>query len=83
MYSLQMSIHSTGVNILSTGINILSTAVNRNIAGMKLDNSKYSNQFIQLITNHLSDLQYLYLKKEYREDVTIHNTILPALSNAT
>ena len=74
---------STDVNILSTGVNILSTAVNRNTAGMRLDWSKYSNQFLQSIANQISALQYLYLKKLYSEDETIHNTILPALSNAT
>ena len=74
---------STDVNILSTGVNILSTAVNRNTAGMRLDWSKYSNQFLQSIANQISALQYLYLKKPYSEDETIHNTILPALSNAT
>ena len=67
----------------ATAVNILSTDVNRNIAGMGLYWSKYSNQFIQLIANRLSALQYLYLYKEYLEDETIHKTILPALSNAT
>ena len=67
----------------ATAVNILSTDVNRNIAGMKLYNSEYSNQFLQLIANQLSALQYLYLKKEPSEDETIHNTILSALSNAT
>ena len=67
----------------ATDVNILSTAVNRNIAGMRLYISEYSNQFIQLIANQISALQYLYLKKSYSEDKTIHNTILPALSNAT
>ena len=57
------------------------TAVNRNIAAMKLHNSKYSNQFIQLIANQISALQYLYLK-DSSQDETTHNTILPALSNA-
>ena len=71
------------VNILSTGVNILSTDVNRNIAGMKLYNGKYSNQFIQLMANQISTLQYLYLWKEDSEDETIYNTILPALYNAT
>ena len=74
---------STAVNILSTDVNILSTDVNRNIAAMKLYWSKYSNQFIQLIANQISALQYLYLHKDYSEDETIYNTILPALSNAT
>ena len=74
---------STGVNILPTDVNILSTDVNRNIAGMKLYESKYSNQFLQSIANQISALQYLYLQKHYSEDETIHNTILPALSNAT
>ena len=74
---------STGVNILSTDVNTLSTGVNRNIAGMKLEYSKYSNQFLKSIANQISALQYLYLDKDYSEGVTIHNTILPALSNAT
>ena len=74
---------STDVNILSTAVNIHSTGVNRNIAGMKLYNSKYSNQFLQLIANQISALQYLYLFKESSEDETIYNIILPALSNAT
>ena len=74
---------STNVNILSTGVNILSTGVNRNIAGMRLEYSKYSNQFIQLITNQISALQYLYLWKYDSEDETEYNIILPALSNAT
>ena len=74
---------ATAVNILSTGVNILSTDVNRNIAGMKLYNGKYSNQFIQLMANQISALQYLYLEKYYSEDETIYNTILPALYNAT
>ena len=69
--------------ILSTGVNILSTAVNRNIAGMRLDDSKYSNQFIRSIANQISALQYLYPKKYYSQDETIYNIILPALSNAT
>ena len=73
---------ATAVNILSTRLNILSTGVNRNIAGMKLLNGKYSNQFIQSIANQISALQYLYLEKEPSEDETLHNTILPALSNA-
>ena len=42
---------ATDVNILSTELNILSTAVNRNIAGMRLDCGKYSNQFLQSIAN--------------------------------
>ena len=70
------------VNTLSTDVNTLSTAVNRNIAGMKLYNSEYSNQFLQSIANQISALQYLYLKKGRSEDETIYNTILPALSNA-
>ena len=74
---------ATAFKILSTGINTLSTAVNRNIACMRLNNSIFSKQFIHLIANQLSDLQYLYLEKLYTEDQTIHNTILPALSNAT
>ena len=74
---------ATDVNILSTDVNILSTAVNRNIAGMRLADSKYSNQFLQSIANQISALQYLYLKKDSSEDETIYNTILPALSNAT
>ena len=74
---------STGVNTLSTAVNILSTGVNRNIAGIKLDNSKYSNQFLQSIANQISALQYLYLEKERSKDETIYNTILPALSDAT
>ena len=74
---------ATAVNILSTGVNILSTDVNRNIAGMSLFNSEYSNQFIQSIANQISALQYLYLHKDYSQDETIHNIILPALSNAT
>ena len=80
---LAVNILFTGVNTLSTAINTLSTAINRNIAGMKLLNGKYSNQFIQSIANQISALQYLYLKKEHSEDETMHNTILPALSNAT
>ena len=74
---------ATAVNMLSTDVNILSTAVNRNIAGMKLEESKYSNQFIRSIANQISALQYLYLFNDSSEDETIHNTILPALSNAT
>ena len=74
---------STGVKILSTCVNILSTGVNRNIAGMKLYNSEYSNQFLQSIANQISALQYLYLLTDYSEDETEYNTILPALSNAT
>ena len=74
---------STGVNTLSTGVNILSTDVNRNIAGMKLCDSIFSKQFIQLIANQISALQYLYLLKDSSEDETIYNNILPALSNAT
>ena len=81
--STDFTIPSTDVNILSTGVNILSTAVNRNIAGMKLDKSKYSDQFLQSIANYLSALQYLYLRKHYSQDETIYNIILPALSNAT
>ena len=81
--STDVNILSTDVNILSTDVNILSTDVNRNIAGMKLFISKYSNQFIQSIANQISALQYLYLEKEPSEDETLHNTILPALSNAT
>ena len=77
-----VNILSTGVNILSTAINILSTGVNRNIAGMRLDWNEYSNQFLQSIANQISALQYLYLT-DYSEYETIHNTILPALSNAT
>ena len=75
--------HATDVNILSTDVNILSTGVNRNIAGIKLDYSKYSNQFIRSIANQISALQYLYLHKDSSEDETLHNTILPALSNGT
>ena len=67
----------------ATDVNILSTDVNRNIAGIKLNKSTYSNQFLQLIANQISALQYLYLEKHPSEDETIHNTILPALSNAT
>ena len=67
----------------ATAVNILSTDVNRNIAGMKLDRSKCSNQFLQSIVNQISALQYLSLEKEPLEDETIYNTILPALSNAT
>ena len=74
---------STGVNTLSTDVSILSTTVNRNIAGMRLHTSKYSNQFLQLIANQISVLQYLYLHEDSPEDETIHNTILTALSNAT
>ena len=74
---------ATAVNILSTDVNILSTGVNRNIAGMKLHESEYSNQFLQSIANQISALQYLYLYTDYSEDETIYNTILPALSNAT
>ena len=81
--STDVNILSTGVNTLPTGVNILSTGVNRNIAGMRLLNSKYSNQFLQSIANQISALQYLYLWKAAREDETIYNTILPALSNAT
>ena len=67
----------------ATAVNILSTAVNRNIAGVRLYNSKYSNQFIQSIANQISALQYLYIYKADTVDETIHNTMLPALSNAT
>ena len=67
----------------ATDVNILSTGVNMNIAGMRLFGSKYSNQFIQLIANQISALQYLFLHKDYSEDNTIHNIILPALSNVT
>ena len=67
----------------ATGVNILSTGVNMNIAGMRLYDSKYSNKFLQSIANQISALQYLYLKKDSSEYETIHNTILPALSNAT
>ena len=81
--STDVNILSTDVNILSTGVNILSTGVNRNMAGMKLCNSEYSNQFIQLIANQLSALQYLYLQNARSEDETIYNIILLALSNAT
>ena len=49
---------------------------------MRLDESEFSNQFIQSIANQISALQYLYLLTEY-SDETIYNTILPALSNAT
>ena len=66
-----------------TAVYILSTGVNRNIACMRLYESTYSNQFIQLIANQISALQYLYLLKEAYSDETIYNTILPALSNAT
>ena len=76
-------IDATAVNILSTAVNILPTGVNRNIAGMRLFISRYSNQFLQSIANQLSALQYLYLLTEPSEDETIHSTILPALSNAT
>ena len=61
--STAVNILSTGVNTLSTAVNILSTGVNRNIAGMKLYGSEYSNQFLQSIANQISALQYLYLKK--------------------
>ena len=81
--STAVNILSTDVNILSTAVNILSTAVNRNIAGMRLFCSEYSNQFLQSIANQISALQYLYLEKDSSEDETIHNTILHALSNAT
>ena len=81
--STGVSTLSTDLNILSTDLNILSTGVNRNIAGMKLYNSKNSNQFIQSMANQLSAFQYLYLEKDYPEDEIIYNTILPALSNAT
>ena len=67
----------------ATAVNILSAGVNRNIAGMKLNNSIYSNQFIKSIANQISALQYLYLLKEYSEDETEYNIILPALSNAS
>ena len=67
----------------TTAVNTLSTGVNRNIAGMKLDRSKCSNQFLQSIANQISALQFLYLQKHSSEDESIHNTILPALSNAT
>ena len=67
----------------ATAVNILSTEVNRNIAGMRLHHSKYSNQFIQSIANQISALHYLYLKKDSSADENIYNTILPALSNAT
>ena len=68
----------------TTDVNILSTAVNRNIAGMRLQNSKNSNQFLQSIANQISALQYLYLDKHSSEAVkTIYSTILPDLSNAT
>ena len=80
--STDVNIHSTGVNTLSIDVNILSTGVNRNIAGMRLFVSKYSNQFIQSIANQISALQYLYLHTDY-SDETIYNIILPALSNAT
>ena len=83
MLSTDVNTLSTGVNTLSTDVNILSTGVNRNIAGMKLEYSEYSNQFLKSIANQISALQYLYLDKDYSEGVTIHNTILPALSNAT
>ena len=83
MLSTDLEMLSTDLEILSTYVNILSTDVNRNIAGIKLDYSEYSNQFIQLIANQISFLQYLYLHKHDSEDETIHNTILPALSNAT
>ena len=67
----------------ATAVNMLSTGVNRIIAGMRLNVSKYSNQFLQSIANQISALQYLYLHKEhYLEYDTIYNTILPALSNA-
>ena len=78
-----VNILSTDVNILSTELNILSTGVNRNIAGMRLDCGKYSNQFLQSIANQTSALQYLYLHTDYSEDETLHSTILPALCNAT
>ena len=78
-----VNILSTDINTLSTAVNILSAGVNRNIADMRLYNSKYSNQFIQLIAYQISALQYLYLYRRNREDETIYNTILPALSNAT
>ena len=71
------------VSILSTGVNTLFTDINRNIAGVKLDWIKYSNQFIQSIANQIPALQYLYLYKDSSEDESIYNTILPALSNAT
>ena len=81
--STDVNTHSTDVNTLSTDVNILSTAVNRNIAGMRLFVSKYSNQFLHSLANQISALQYLYLDTYYSEDETIHNIILPALSNAT
>ena len=64
-------------------VNILSTYFNMNIYGVRLHHNKFCNQFIQLIANQLSALQYLYLNKRSSEDETMHNTILPALSNAT
>ena len=67
----------------ATAVNILSTDVNRNTAGMRLFWNKYSKQFIRSIAKQLSALQYLYLFKAYSKDKTIHNIILPALSNAT
>ena len=81
--STDVNILSPAVNTLSTDVNILSTGVDRNIAGMRLYNSKCSNQFLQSIANQISALQYLYLQKDSPEDETIHNTILPTLSNAT
>ena len=78
-----VNILSTGVNTLSTDVSILSTTVNRNIAGVRLHTSKYSNQFLQLIANQISVLQYLYLHEYSSEDETIHKIILTALSNAT
>ena len=68
----------------ATAVNLFSTDVNRTIAGMKLFWSRYSNQFVNLIAKtQLSALQYFYLQKDSSKDETIHNTILPALSNAT
>ena len=68
----------------ATDVNTLSAGVNRNIAGIKLDKSKYSNQLLQSIANQISALQHLYLlKEEPSDDETIYNIILPALSNAT
>ena len=74
---------STDVNILPTDVNILSTDVIKNIAGIKLECSVCSNQFLQSIANQLSALQYLYLHKEpsyirYSE-IILYN----ALSSAT
>ena len=59
----------------TTAVNILSTAVNRNIAGMRLQNSKNSNQFLQSIANQISALQYLYLHTDSSEAVKLYTAL--------